>query len=223
MTIDQKTAYGTILSRGDGGLPAAVASVLTTDSAGDAEIVWTAQTPGVAGDSITIELDAAGTNAATSVGVISNAITVTVRSSAGTPLADANEIISEIQESAAASALVDVTNGTGNGSGVITDQGPTNLAGGADGTEVFTEIEGVRNLVGPNLQTETVDATHHASVSSYRETRPTFLSGGEVSFDLLLDTTNAQHVGLETDFTTRTLTASAAASSVPTAARRKRR
>jgi hypothetical protein len=71
-------------------------------------------------------------------------------------------------------------------------------------SEAFTTIDGVRNLQGPNFQLETIDATHHTSGSNYREVKPSFISGGEISFDLLYDSTDTQHQGLLTDLTGRT-------------------
>ncbi|RMD51892.1 outer capsid protein Hoc [Candidatus Parcubacteria bacterium] len=79
------------------------------------------------------------------------------------------------------------------------------IGDGATPTEAFTTIPGVRNLTGPSYSSETIDVTHHASSGNYRQMLPTFLSAGEVSFDLLYDSADATHGQLFTDFEARTL------------------
>lgn len=75
-----------------------------------------------------------------------------------------------------------------------------------DGTtsETFTEIEGVRNGPnGPQESLDLIDTTSHSSAAAYREVVPSFINPGEVTFDLIFDSTNAQHTGLITDLTSR--------------------
>lgn len=59
------------------------------------------------------------------------------------------------------------------------------------GTPVFAVIPGCKNFDGPNLSAEEVDVTTHDSAGDYRETLPTFLDAGELSFDMLYDPANA--------------------------------
>ena len=73
-------------------------------------------------------------------------------------------------------------------------------------TETFTEISGARNIQGPSYSAETIDVTHHASSANYREMVPSFLSGGEVTADILYDSGDTQHALLFTNFAARTLT-----------------
>jgi len=75
----------------------------------------------------------------------------------------------------------------------------------ASPTEAFTEIAGARNIQGPNYSAETIDVTHHASPGNYREMVPSFLSGGEVTADILYDSADATHGALFTDYEARTL------------------
>lgn len=72
-------------------------------------------------------------------------------------------------------------------------------------SETFTEIEGVRNIDGPTRDMEIIDATHHATTGNYREKLASFLDPGQITFELLWDSTNTQHVALLTDHTDRTL------------------
>ena len=76
-----------------------------------------------------------------------------------------------------------------------------------DGTtsETFNELLGARNINGPSYAAESIDVTSHSSAGNYREVVPSFLAGGEVTFDLLYDSTDTQHLQLFTDFEARTL------------------
>lgn len=58
----------------------------------------------------------------------------------------------------------------------------------------YVDVAFVRNISGPTLNSEFIDVTTHDSTSgNYREIVPTFISGGEVSLELLLDTAQATH------------------------------
>lgn len=75
--------------------------------------------------------------------------------------------------------------------------------GDGAGPEVFTTVDGVRSISGPNQSIETIDVTHHTSASDYREIIPSFISAGEISFELIYDSSDAQHNGLLDDFQAR--------------------
>lgn len=55
--------------------------------------------------------------------------------------------------------------------------------GDGGGSEVFTNVLEVKGINGPNLSTDTVDATHMESPSGFKEFLASFKDGGEVSFD----------------------------------------
>lgn len=57
--------------------------------------------------------------------------------------------------------------------------------------EVFTNIGQVRDISGPGFAMSVEEATHHGS--SWKEYVPGMLEGGEVSFEILLDTDDATH------------------------------
>jgi len=59
--------------------------------------------------------------------------------------------------------------------------------------EVFTLIEGVRNLQGPTMDREIIDATHHASTGETRQKVTSFKEPGTVTFDLLFDGSDDTH------------------------------
>lgn len=70
--------------------------------------------------------------------------------------------------------------------------------------ETFTTVAEVKNISGPALSMETIDATHMESPSGYREWLPSFKDGGEVTFDLNFLPATAAQTGLTTDFAART-------------------
>lgn len=111
-------------------LVAATAASLTVGT-GNAGLVFTAQTGGTAGNSITVRfVDPAGNDQALSVGVVGSAITVNLATGpAGAITSTATLIKAAIEASGPAAALVAVTL-VGNGSGVVTAHAVANLAGG---------------------------------------------------------------------------------------------
>jgi len=150
--------------------PDSVAASLAKDfTALHADLVFTAKAGGVLGNSITIEfVDPAQEEAAEVVDVVGSAITVTLRS-VSTVLSTAAQVKTAIEGEAAADALISVAFAAGqNGSGLVEDFGPTNLAAGTEdtgfeipatgrevalvrnstvGTETFT-VESVRDKFG---------------------------------------------------------------------------
>ena len=59
----------------------------------------------------------------------------------------------------------------------------------------WATIANVRNIDGPELQSEMIDVTTHASTGGfvYREQIPSFLSGGNVTLDQIFDTGQTTH------------------------------
>ena len=70
--------------------------------------------------------------------------------------------------------------------------------------EVFTLIEGCKNFSGPESSFDHIDVTNHSSPSNYREVVPSFIDPGEISFDVIWDSTNAGHNSLWADHQART-------------------
>lgn len=189
--------YGTVLKRGDGGTKA---SLVTDSSTAAKKITWEARQTGDAGEAISIDLDGSGTRATTTVSVVGNAITVLLKSSSGTPSATSREVVRAIRASVAASALVKVTLG-GDGTGVVSDAGPTNLAGGVE--EVFTAVAEIVNLSGPSESMDTIEATHMQSPGARREFIASLLDSGEVSGDMNFLPSDANQSGFRSDLNNR--------------------
>ena len=114
----------------------AVASSLSTNLAGaNNDLVFTAVTKGVAGDSITIAyVDPAVETPTESVAVVGTAIAVTLRS-VSSVLSTAAQVKAAIDATPAAAALVTVANKAANdGTGSVIAMAATALAGGVNGT-----------------------------------------------------------------------------------------
>lgn len=77
--------------------------------------------------------------------------------------------------------------------------------GSGTSPETFAVILGIRNLQGPSQDREIIDATHHGSTGGYRQKVVSFKDPGNVTFDLLYDSTDTQHLKLFTDYAAGTL------------------
>ncbi|MHB0934894.1 MAG: hypothetical protein ACYC6A_00765 [Armatimonadota bacterium] len=135
--VDDTSLGGTIEGNGTD------AAALTTAMTGtNNDLVFTAKTPGVAGNSITIELvDPSGNDQAIAVTVTETAIAVSLATNgSGTITSTAANIKTAIDADAAAAALVSVANAASNdGTGVVTALAATALAGGADDISISAD------------------------------------------------------------------------------------
>lgn len=111
---------------------AKVAATLATGTeGGNNGITWAAVRGGVPGNSITVALVNPGGTGALSVAVSGKAITVTLGRTSGTITSTAAQVITAIQASVAASALVTVDDtGASTGAVAVGAVAATNLAGG---------------------------------------------------------------------------------------------
>jgi len=193
-----KSAFGTLLKRGDGAL-----RTLTFAS--------------VAADETIIIEGVTFTAHATTTTVASREFDIS-----GDDTADASEFASLVNDStygitgltaSAAAGVVTLIN-----DGIITDTSDsldtiTGTAVGstvtdASATETFTTLGEVTNIDGPGFGMETIDTTNHSSPSAYREQVPSFKTGGEVTAELNFDPTSSSQdftSGLLYDFENRTL------------------
>lgn len=205
MSLVAYSAYGTLIQRGDGGASAATKASRTIGTSNQ-QIVLKAKTAGAAGNSKTCSIVVSGNNTAFSITVSSSNVTITsATDGSGVATTTVLAAIAALYANSTFNTYWDATTGSGTGAGVVVAASSANLTGGADSAEIFTTIEGAKNITGPGFQLETIDVTNHTSPSSYREVVPSFKSGGEVSFDLVYDPALAQHEGLLTDFEDRAL------------------
>lgn len=195
------SAYGTLIKRGDGGVGAGVKAGLEWGST-TTKIRIKAKTAGTAGNSKSVTVLVSGAS------FVTTTLTETVLSITAPTTATVAMVIAYLYTNANFVLYWDANYGDsspGDGTGTITARTVTSLAGGTDGLEIFTTIDGARNIAGPQFSTEEIDITNHSSASSYRERLPSFKSGGEVSIDLLYNPADIIHEALFTDFENRTL------------------
>lgn len=192
MTYTPRAGFGTRLYYGDGGAAAVTATL--THSTSNQQMLFTAVAGGTAGNSVSVEII---NNATLSVSVAASKITINADTSAHS----VNDVISAFYASAAARALADVTDGAGDGSGLVVALSETNLSGGTDSAEVFTEIKGLTSLTPPGGTREEIDVTNHSSPGGAMETIPEKVyDPGAVTGDLLYDPNDSAHQQLEALF-----------------------
>ena len=113
----------------------ATAASKTTGSSTTA-ILWTAVSPGTAGNSITITLTASGNSTPLSVGVVGSAITVNLATDeSGSPTSTCANIVAAVAANSTASALVSAST---TGTGIPSAASSTSLSGGTDGANSVT-------------------------------------------------------------------------------------
>jgi len=172
-----------------------------THGASNAAVTVTSRLPGTGGNAYTLTLTVSGTVAATTCAVSGTDIVVAVRSSSGTPLATAKEVVKAIRGNYTANGLVSSSYG---GTGLSTVAALTETALSTGAAETFATIAEVKSISGPGLSSETIDATHMESPNSYREMLVGLKTGGEVSVEMNFLPGNANHILLSTTFGNRT-------------------
>lgn len=149
-TALQPATLATLLTSGAGVPADAVRASLSRNPAGDDNaLAFTAVAYGTGGNSITIEyVDPAANDAALSVAVVGNAITVNLATDgAGAITSTAAEVLAAIEASVPASALATVAIDTGDtgvaddGSGVVTALASAPMTGG-QGTSIGVSLKG---------------------------------------------------------------------------------
>jgi hypothetical protein len=111
------------------------ASLSTTLTGANNDIVWTAKSRGAIGNTYRVSyIDPSANNATLSVSVVGTEVRVSLATGAGGAITStANNIISAVAASEAASSLiVGAKKGSDTGAGIVTALAATNLTGGAD-------------------------------------------------------------------------------------------
>lgn len=122
------------------------ASYQTYFEVANADLVFVADTPGVAGNSIRIRYVVAGNNTALSVSVSGNDITVNLATNgSGVPTSTANQIKTALDASGPAAALINTSLETGSDGTGVPDRGFTfvPLEDGSSGAAVATIVQQV--------------------------------------------------------------------------------
>lgn len=173
-------AYGTQIQLGDGALGDATKASKTNGNT-NSQIVYTAKVGGVGGNSIAVAQIASGNNTPLSIAVVGSAITVTLETDGSAASASTvNDVIAKLYATAAAAALVDASDGVGDGTGVLAAAASGALSGGAAGTEAFVTIAEVTSFSSDETVDE-IEFSHLVSPDRTKEYKPGMIDPG--SFD----------------------------------------
>lgn len=143
---------------GSGSAPGGTAATLTTALAGlNNDLIYTARTPGVSGNEITVTYVVAGVSTPLSVSVSGTAITVNVATDAGgNPTSTAAQVAAAIAANGDANFLVSAANAAGNdGTGVVTAMTAAALTGGTatiGGTDAFVQTSAPIFQIAPDYR-----------------------------------------------------------------------
>lgn len=152
MSLVAYSAYGTLIQRGDGGASAATKASRTIGTSNQ-QIVLKAKTAGAAGNSKTCSIVVSGNNTAFSITVSSSNVTITsATDGSGVATTTVLAAIAALYANSTFNTYWDATTGSGTGAGVVVAASSANLTGGADSAEIFTTIEGAKNITGPGFQ-----------------------------------------------------------------------
>lgn len=188
------------LRRGDSAVGASVAASRTIGTS-NSQIVFTAATPGAAGNNLLCEIVVAGLSTALTVVMGTNKVTVnSATDGAGAATSKINDIIAKCFQTAGFAALFTVTSGAGNGTGTLAAAAAlANLTSGSDGAEAFVTVAEVKNMGGPNYSMSPIDVTSVDS-AGMREFIAGLRDAGELSFGMNLIPNSSQHRQLITDW-----------------------
>lgn len=196
MTINETSAHGHIIKIGDGGVGAGTKASRTMGSANKQLIVgW--NIAGTAGNSKTVEVIENGNDTPLSVTVTTSAVVINVETDgSGNSLSSVNDVIAKLYADETFATYWFATDGAGDGTDLVdADFASAALTGGAAGTEVFTEIEGIFNGPnGPGWSPRIIEAFSHSRTTPKKHV--TVVDIGAVTFDLYFDSTDAQHTAL---------------------------
>lgn len=191
---------GTLLKRGDGGVGAGTKASKTIGTSNQ-QLKVLAKSAGTYGNSKSFGILVSGNNTAFSISVSSTSVVVTSATD-GSAAATTTvlQAIAALYANSTFDQYFDATVGTGNGSGVLVAGATAALSGGAEGAEIFTLVPGVIDLGGPNRSRELIDVTSHDSPNLYREFIVGLKDGGAISGELNYKPSDAQHLGMNSDY-----------------------
>lgn len=198
MPIVETPAHGLKIKIGDGGVGAGTQASRTIGTSNQQAIIY-ARKAGVAGNSKTCSIAVSGNNTPFSFTVTEGVLTiVSATDGSGLATTTVNELLYQLMQNTTFVDHWQATRGAGNGTGVLVAGASAALAGGTDGAEVFTELEGVHDTGGPSRVNEIIQARHHSKEAIVK--RASFRDEGQLPFRLYYDSSDADHQLLETYF-----------------------
>ena len=139
--VDTLTNGATVIVKEISRATFTAASLTTSLTGANNDVVLTAVVPGAVGNGITLTLVDPGTTHTLSVAVVDQAITATLGYATGAITTTATQLLAALAALPAAAALVSGALAGGNsGAGIVTALAATNLAGGLDYTVLNTVV-----------------------------------------------------------------------------------
>lgn len=171
---------GVILKVGDGGVGAGTRASKTIGTSNQ-QLKVSAKDAGVAGNSKTFGIVVNAGTVAYSQVITASSVLVNSATTSGTATTTVAQAISNLYADPVfvANFMADVS--SGNGTGVLVAGASGVLSGGADGTEIFTDIAEVKSIGGPNMSSTFIDVTNFSSANNTREFINSWIDPGELS------------------------------------------
>lgn len=193
--MTKSSAFGTILSMGNGSVQietATVAGTVASDGAGDVEVVITAAN--MAGSPLTLEVPVANDDTAA---IVAGKIRDFIRTDASAAAVRAMFDVSGATTAVILTRKIPMANDTtlniaiadGTSDGIETAATSSNTAAG----ETLAPVAYISNIGGPSLAADTEDVTTHDSPGAWEEHVVTILRSGDVSLDIVYDPTEETH------------------------------
>lgn len=200
------SGYGCLLKMGDGGVGAGTQASRTI-STSNQQVIIKALKAGTAGNSKTCSIAVSGNNTPFSFTCTATTLSI-ISATDGSAVATTKVgyLISQLYLNETFRENWQATTGAGDGSGVLAAAASAALSGGAEGTEVFTEIAEVKSISGPNTSSQVIDVTHMGSSDNTREFLPTLIDPGDISMSLNFRPDNDTHIDLRVNQKERTRT-----------------
>lgn len=193
MSHNAKQSFGlkVFLKTGEGTNPVRASLDAGTSNA---MVRLTAVKAGTGGNSISFTIIAPSEVTPLSVAVTDRDIVVTAEYAGSAIASTANDIIEALLSNAAASALVIPSSGTGDGSSLVAAFAEDDLAGGTNGSAVYSEIPGILDVSVPGFGRTADDITSHSSEEGFAEyLKSRVKEGRSLTLPLYYDPSNTVH------------------------------
>lgn len=171
---------GVILKVGDGGVGAGTQASKTIGTVNQ-QLRVLAKDAGVAGNSKTFGIIVAGGTVSYSQVITANSVLINAATTSGTVTTKVGQAISSLYADSTFVNNFRADVSSGDGSGLLVAGASGVLSGGADGTEIFTDIAEVKSIGGPNMSSTFIDVTNFSSANNTREFINSWIDPGELS------------------------------------------
>jgi hypothetical protein len=178
-----KSGFGSRLLRGDGGVGAGTQASKTI-GATTHQLKLLARIAGTAGNSKTFGIIVDAGTVPYSQTVTRDSVIINAATTSGTVTTTVAQAIAALYADATFVKYWQANTGTGDGSGILIAGASAVLSGGANGTEIFTDVSEIKNIALTGRNKSVYEVTHMLSPDHYREFRGSLKDGGELAFDM---------------------------------------